>query len=74
MREIEFMAKNVTFENKLKIKTRINVKTKEVFKVPIFSIKVIYWAFALFFLEHFVHKINQPMAQDWPKPELLYIM
>ena len=27
LREIEFMAKNVTCENKLKIKTRINIQT-----------------------------------------------
>ena len=41
------MAKNVTFRNKLKIE--INVKTKEIFKAPVFSIKAIYRAFALFF-------------------------
>ena len=44
------MAKNITYENKLKIKTRVNVKTKEIFKLPTFSIKAIYRAFALFFL------------------------
>ena len=44
------MAKNVTFKNKLKIKTRVNVKTYKIFKVPIFSIKAIFRAFALFFL------------------------
>ena len=40
------MANHVTFENKLKIKTRI----KDIFKVPTFSIKAIYRAFALLFL------------------------
>ena len=39
------MAKNVRFENKHKIKFRINVKTSEIFTGPIFSIKGIYRAF-----------------------------
>ena len=52
------------FKNKLKIKARINVKRLEIFKVPNFSIKAICQAFALFFLQYFVHDINQPMAQD----------
>ena len=43
--EIEFMAKNVRFENKHKIKFRINVKTSEIFTGPIFSSKGIYRAF-----------------------------
>ena len=58
------MAKNVIFNNKIKIKTRIQVKTYEIFKAPNFSIKAIYRAFALFLLQYFIHEINHPMAQD----------
>ena len=58
------MARNVIFKNKLKIKTRINVKTLEIFKVPNFSIKAIYQSFTLLFLQYFVHKTSQPMTQD----------
>ena len=44
------MAKNLMFENKLKIKTRVNKKTLEILKDPTFSIKAIYRAFTQFFL------------------------